>query len=99
MKVPFDAGVHPKIKLRLNHYLKQNCGFVQDSELVDRMTVLKWFENDIRVQVQNINLAINASTVTGMIDLVEDEVYPTALPVSVSNFDIGKCKTTPLESL
>ena len=83
MKVPFDAGVHPKVKLRLNHHLKQNCGFVKDSTLVDRSLVLKWFENTVNVRLQNVNLTINASTLTGLTDLVEDEVYPTPIPVTV----------------
>lgn len=84
MKVPFDAGVHPKVKLRLNHQLKQNCGFIKDSTLVDRSLVLKWFENTVNVRLQNVNLTINASTLTGLTDLIEDEVYPTPLPVTVN---------------
>lgn len=88
MKVPFDAGVHPKVKLRLNHHLKQNCGFIKDSTLVDRSTVLKWFENTVNVRLQTVNLTINASTLTGLTDLVEDEVYPTPLPVTIFLEDV-----------
>lgn len=42
-----------------------------------------WFEDNLQVRVDNLNISLNMSTVTGLLDFIEDEVVPKPLPMQV----------------
>jgi hypothetical protein len=81
--MPPDAGVQPRVQLRLSHTIKPNCGVINDLQVLDRAFVLKWFEEDVKMRIKNVSLDLNASTVVGLADLAEDEVLGTVLPAEI----------------
>ncbi|KAL0273063.1 UNVERIFIED_CONTAM: hypothetical protein PYX00_005827 [Menopon gallinae] len=88
VEVPLDAGVRPRVRLRMNHTLKPEFQDVQKISSVDRNSVLNWFEDAIDVRLQSVSLNMNASTLSGLSDLVEDEVFPVPFPVTVHLEDL-----------
>lgn len=84
VEVPLDAGVHPKIKTRLIHALKTDPLTVEESSSVDRTHLLNWFEDNAVVKLEAIKLSMSSSCLTGLVDLLEDEMPPNPFPVVVS---------------
>lgn len=72
-----DATGHPRARIRLNHT-------VNPGEIVDRSSFKEWCKDHIEIKVNDLSLDLNMSTVTGLADLVEDEVIPQPLPMQVS---------------
>lgn len=45
----------------------------------------------VDIKVQNLPLQFYLSTLTGLADLVEDEIIPTPIPMKVFNFSFCCC--------
>lgn len=54
----------------------------------DRENLAKIFKDLLTVEVRDLALTLNMSTVIGMADLAEDEIIPIPLPMRVSFFEI-----------
>lgn len=72
-----DATGHPRARIRLNHT-------VNPGKIVDRSSFKEWCEDHMEIKVNDLRLDLNMSTVTGLADLVEDEVIPQPFPMQVS---------------
>ncbi|KAK6637779.1 hypothetical protein RUM44_008201 [Polyplax serrata] len=83
LEVSLAAGLYPKIKVKMDHLLKMDPRILEETSLVDRNHVLKWFEDTTTVKLESISLNLNASTLSGLVDLLEEELTPTPFPVSV----------------
>jgi hypothetical protein len=77
MEVPLDATGHPCAQIRLNHTV---CPGV----IANRTSFKEWCKDNVEIKVNDLSLDLNMSTVTGLADLVEDEVIPEPLPMRVS---------------
>ncbi|XP_072383543.1 bridge-like lipid transfer protein family member 3B [Diabrotica undecimpunctata] len=74
----------PKVKLRLDHNLVVSKASVSETDLTNRDSFAKLFSDLITIQVKDLMLNLNMSTVTGLADLVEDEVMPTPFPIKMT---------------
>lgn len=114
MELPSDSECRAKIKLRLEHCLKnkddsrrlsqasqstyssrssQDRGRFGEIEtessginICDKQSVMALFNDYINVKVANVNLTLCMSSVTGLTDLIEDEIIPKPIPVEVCCF-------------
>lgn len=77
MEVPMDATGQPRARIRLNHT-------VNPGKIVDRSSFKEWCKDYMEIKVNDLSLDLSMSTVTGLADLVEDEVIPQPLPMQVS---------------
>jgi hypothetical protein len=77
MEAPMDATGHPCARIRLNRT-------VNPGEIVDRSSFKEWCKDYVEIKVNDLSLDLNMSTVTGLADLVEDEVIPQPHPMQVS---------------
>lgn len=50
----------------------------------DKEVLKKLFQNLVKVQVKDLVLDLSVSTVTGLVDLAEDEIIPVPIPLQVS---------------
>lgn len=53
-------------------------------DFTDRNNIKNLFRDLITVEVNDIALDLNMSTVTGLADLVEDEIIPIPIPMQVN---------------
>ena len=111
MEIPSDSECKSRIKLRLDHSLKNkedSKKITQASQELVRIisttdfrkgttiqqtpnninfynkeSVMDLFEDNIKVSVTDIPLALNMSSVTGLADLFEDEIMPKPIPTQV----------------
>jgi hypothetical protein len=77
MEVPLDAAGCPCTRLRLNHT-------VSPGVTVNRTSFKDWCKDYMEIKVNDLCLELNMSTVTGLAELIEDEVIPQPLPMQVS---------------
>ncbi|XP_051166557.1 UHRF1-binding protein 1 isoform X2 [Leptopilina boulardi] len=118
IELPSDSECRAKIKLRLDHCLKdkedsrrlsqasqstygssrnsQDRGRFNDIEseisgfnICDKQSVMALFKDHVNVKVSNVNLTLCMSSVTGLTDLVEDEIIPKPIPVEILLENIG----------
>lgn len=54
----------------------------------DRENLAKIFKDMLTIEVRDLALNLNMSTVIGLADLAEDEIIPIPLPMRVSSFKI-----------
>lgn len=54
----------------------------------DRENLAKIFKDMLTIEVRDLTLNLNMSTVIGLADLAEDEIIPIPLPMRVSLFKI-----------
>jgi len=52
--------------------------------IVNRTSFKDWRKDYMEIKVNDLHLDLNMSTVTGLAELVEDEVIPQPLPMQVS---------------
>lgn len=112
VELPSDSECRAKIKLRLEHCLKdkedsrrlsqasqstyssrssQDRGrFAGDIEsensafnICDKQSVMALFKDHVNIKVSNVNLTLCMSSVTGLTDLIEDEIIPKPIPVEI----------------
>lgn len=50
----------------------------------DKENVMNLFEDKLEMKVANVAMALSMSSVTGLADLVEDEIIPRPIPMQVS---------------
>lgn len=55
-----------------------------DMDLTNRDTFASLFLDLVNITVKDLSLNLNMSTVTGLADLIEDEVIPVPFPVKVN---------------
>ncbi|XP_001601171.2 UHRF1-binding protein 1-like isoform X3 [Nasonia vitripennis] len=111
VELPSDSDCRSRIKLRLDHCLKnkddskrlseasqlmssissrtsQDRGHIYDSvggviNFNDKESILGLFEDKIEVKVADVPLAMAMSSVTGLTDLIEDEIIPKPIPMKI----------------
>lgn len=54
-----------------------------EMDFSDKAELKKLFKNMLTIHVNNLNLELTMSTVTGLADLAEDEVIGTPIPMEV----------------
>ena len=106
--MPSDSECRAKIKLRLDHCLKDKedskrlsqasqltCRSSQDRKrfaeesnifginVHDKEEVMALFKDNVEIKVANVPLTLSMSSVTGLADLVEDEIIPKPIPMDV----------------
>ncbi|EZA55392.1 UHRF1-binding protein 1-like protein [Ooceraea biroi] len=80
VELPSDSDCRSRIKLRLDHVLKNP----EDSrKLWDAKSVMNLFEDKLEIKVANVAMALSMSSVTGLADLAEDEIIPKPIPVQI----------------
>ncbi|KYQ54512.1 UHRF1-binding protein 1-like protein, partial [Trachymyrmex zeteki] len=80
IELPSDSDCRSRIKLRLDHSLKNP----EDSRrLSDAKSVMNLFEDKLEMRVANVGMALSMSSVTGLADLAEDEIIPKPIPMQI----------------
>ncbi|XP_057672288.1 bridge-like lipid transfer protein family member 3B [Diorhabda carinulata] len=74
----------PKIKLRFDHDLVVIKSDMLGMDLTNRDTFAKLFTDLITINVTDLILNLNMSTVTGLADLIEDEIIPIPFPIEIT---------------
>jgi len=77
MEVPLDAAGRPCARIRMDHT-------VSPGVIVNRTSFKDWCKDYMEIKVNDLHLDLNMSTVTGLAELVEDEVIPQPLLMQVS---------------
>ena len=82
--VTADDTATSRVKLRVDHRAKlPSSKSITEVNFADKDYIGKLFEDFVDVQVNDLNLELSMSTVTGLADLVEDEVVPVPIPMQV----------------
>ncbi|XP_044747939.1 UHRF1-binding protein 1 [Coccinella septempunctata] len=81
---PADTNTTPKVKLRLNHNLTlPNSKSMMELDFTDRENIKKLFQDNLIVKVDDLSLVLSMSVVTGLTDLIEDEIIQTPIPLQL----------------
>ncbi|XP_060530359.1 bridge-like lipid transfer protein family member 3A isoform X2 [Cylas formicarius] len=73
-----------KVKLRFDHTLTlEDPRTLPDHDLTKREVMARVFEDMVAIEVRDLILSLNMSTVTGLADLSEDEIIPVPLPLQL----------------
>lgn len=84
MENPENTSTTSKVKLRLDHTLAlPSVKLISNYDLTDKECIRKVFSDIVTVEVRDLALSLNMSTVTGLADLVEDEFMPIPLPMKI----------------
>ncbi|KAI4463583.1 hypothetical protein MML48_4g00014004 [Holotrichia oblita] len=79
------SNTNSKVKLRMDHDVKlPSSKSVNDMDFTDKDALNKLFKDFIDVQVQDLNMDLTMSTITGLTDLIEDEIIPIPIPLQVT---------------
>ncbi|XP_049825652.1 UHRF1-binding protein 1-like isoform X2 [Aethina tumida] len=82
---PLNASASAKVKLRMDHNLSlPSSKSMMQLDFTDRNNIKNLFRDLITVEVNDIALDLNMSTVTGLADLVEDEIIPIPIPMQIT---------------
>ncbi|CAK9832841.1 UHRF1-binding protein 1-like [Anthophora retusa] len=68
------------------HVSRNQAGQEVDASNIDvhnKQSILDLFEDKLEVKVTNISMALSMSSVTGLTDLIEDEIIPKPIPMQV----------------
>lgn len=81
-----DSSSTPKVRLRLDHSLAStgDSSSLLQLYLNDKDSMKKAFKDYLVVDVKDLMLNLNMSTVVGLTDFIEDEIIPVPLPLTVS---------------
>jgi len=81
-----DSSSTPKVRLRLDHSLESagSSSSLLQLYLNDKDSMKKAFKDYLVVDVKDLMLNLNMSTVVGLTDFIEDEIIPVPLPLTVS---------------
>ncbi|KAL3266104.1 hypothetical protein HHI36_010290 [Cryptolaemus montrouzieri] len=81
---PADTSTSPKVKLRLDHNLMlPNSRSMMQLDFRDRGNMKKLFRDNLIVKLNDLSLSLSMSVVTGLVDLIEDEIIQTPIPLQV----------------
>ncbi|KAL0134373.1 hypothetical protein PUN28_001277 [Cardiocondyla obscurior] len=114
IELPSDSDCRSRIKLRLDHTLKnpedsrrlsdasqkstsdssstpqervklseQNVSRASDINVHDKESVMNLFEDKLEMRVTNVEMSLLMSSVTGLADLIEDEIIPNPIPMQI----------------
>lgn len=85
VEMPLDTAGHPRIQLRLDHSLLPEFYSVADKLKGpwDRSYMQSWFNDLLELYVTDLPVRLTMSSITGLVDLVEDEIIPSPLPIEV----------------
>lgn len=84
--MPLDTAGHPRVQVRLDHCLlpEHQITAANLKGPWDRACMQTWFDDLLEVHATDLPIRLTMSTVTGLTDLVEDEIIPQPLPMEVS---------------
>lgn len=72
------------MKLRLDHTLAlPSSKSMMDLDFTHRENLAKLYKDMLTIDVRDLYLTLNMSTVIGLADLAEDEIIPIPLPMKV----------------
>uniref|UniRef100_A0A8D8ST28 UHRF1-binding protein 1-like n=2 Tax=Cacopsylla melanoneura TaxID=428564 RepID=A0A8D8ST28_9HEMI len=74
-----EDGIDPRVKLRFDHVLHP-----QEPSTWQRRNPGLWFQDFLAVKLSNVDLKIGLDAVTGLAELLEDEIQQMPLPVDIS---------------
>lgn len=85
VELPLDTAGHPRVQMRLDHSLlpQHQSSATKLKGPWDRSCMQTWFNDLLEVHVTDLPIRLSMSTITGLTDLVEDEVIPPPLPMEV----------------
>lgn len=83
MDVPKNTSTATRVKLRLDHDIAIPATSLTSNNLSNRTDLKKIFKDVINVEVKDLELDLSMSAVTGLTDLIEDEVFPEQIPMQV----------------
>ncbi|XP_018565221.1 UHRF1-binding protein 1-like [Anoplophora glabripennis] len=82
---PTHTAASSKVKLRLDHTLMlPSSKSMLELDFTNRENLMRLFRDMLIVEVRDLALTMNMSTVTGLADLIEDEIIPVPIPMQVS---------------
>ncbi|KAL1459506.1 hypothetical protein WDU94_011478 [Cyamophila willieti] len=73
-----EDGIEPRVKLRFDHVVHP-----QDPSTWQRRNPSLWFQDFVAVKLSNVDLKIGLDSVTGLAELLEDEIQQMPLPVEI----------------
>ncbi|GLV35400.1 uncharacterized protein CBL_01450 [Carabus blaptoides fortunei] len=83
--LPANSNTSLSVKLRLDHDLDlSSLSAIKDMNMSDKTGLRKLFKDTLNIQVNDVDLILNMSTVIGLADLVEDEIIPIQIPMQIS---------------
>ncbi|KAG8035486.1 hypothetical protein G9C98_006932 [Cotesia typhae] len=71
------------VKIRLEHDLKKQYSNLNDNLNNKNSKIAALFDDKVTGEINDINLVLSMSTITGLTDLLEDEIIPDYLPVNL----------------
>lgn len=85
VEMPLDTAGHPRLQLRLDHGLlpEHQSAAARLKGPWDRSCMQSWFDDLLEVHVTDLPVRLTMSTVTGLTDMMEDEIIPVPLPMEV----------------
>ncbi|KAK9891592.1 hypothetical protein WA026_015552 [Henosepilachna vigintioctopunctata] len=87
---PADASTSPKVRLRLDHNLiLPNSRSMMQLDFRDRENLKKLFRDNLVVKLNGLSLNLSMSVVTGLVDLIEDEIIQTPIPLQIFLDNVG----------
>lgn len=82
--IPANSNTTTKVKLRLDHdVILDLLPTIKNIDMNDKNNLRKLFKDVLSIQINDIDLDLNMSTVTGLADLTEDEIIPIQIPIQV----------------
>lgn len=89
---PIDIGASPKIRLRFDHtLLLPTSKSLMDMDFQNKNNLKKLFKDSLVVKVTDLSLELSMSVVTGLTDLIEDEIIQTPIPLQIFLDNIKLC--------
>ncbi|XP_050307973.1 UHRF1-binding protein 1-like [Anthonomus grandis grandis] len=74
-----------KVKIRLDHKLAlSSSSQLTQYNLTDKDNMRKVFDDCLNMEVKDLTMSLNMSTVVGLADFVEDEIIALPLPLNIS---------------
>lgn len=73
-----EDGIEPRVKLRFDHVVQP-----QEPITWQRRNPGLWFQDFLQAKLSNIDLKIGLDAVTGLAELLEDEIQQMPLPLEV----------------
>lgn len=80
-----NTTTNSKVKLRMDHDVKlPSSKSINEMDFTEKDALNKLFKDFIDVQVQDLNMDLAMSTITGLADLIEDEIIPIPIPLQIT---------------
>ncbi|XP_055375780.1 bridge-like lipid transfer protein family member 3A isoform X3 [Condylostylus longicornis] len=91
---PYNPEAPPVIQLRMEEVLEPPENI---TEIKDKKVIQRWFTSHADIKVKDLTMDLSMSTVTGLGDLVEDEVItpPLTLNINLENVRLNLIEDRP----